>query len=256
MAKSETKTETASTPGANNVVVIPRNIYQRLSAAMTDVGYLQKDKDVAGQYKSVSFAAFASAFRTAFVKHGILAIPIRQENSIRHLPKFDVRKNNDGSIWKEADAFRSEIKLTTRLQNIDDKDDYVDVESFGAGIDNQDKDPGKAFTYALKHVLMKLLLIETGEGEESPFARVAEVETLSGEQIAKVRELCVEAALAEAKCAGAFGVDSVEDIPAAAYEDVIVSLNTRIGRVKERSAAKTGDGAKGEQSGSPTAQPA
>lgn len=233
----ETKTETAATPGANSVVVIPRNIYQRLSAAMADVGYLQKDKDVAGQYKSVSFAAFASAFRAAFVKHGILAIPIKQENSIRYLPKFYVRKNQDGSVWKEADAFRSEVKLTTRLQNIDDKDDFVDVESFGAGIDEQDKDPGKAFTYALKHVLMKLLLIETGDGEESSFAR-REVETVDAVQIAKIRELCAEAKLAEGKVAAAFGVETIEELPIASYEDAVVSLNTRIGRVKETAAAK------------------
>ena len=41
--------------------------------------------------------------------------------------------------------------------------DLIDVETFGFGIDDQDKGPGKAMSYAVKYALLKTLGLETGD---------------------------------------------------------------------------------------------
>jgi hypothetical protein len=50
-----------------------------------------------------------------------------------------------------------------RFANIDDPQDFIDVESCGHGIDTQDKGPGKAQSYAVKYALLKALGLETGD---------------------------------------------------------------------------------------------
>jgi hypothetical protein len=47
--------------------------------------------------------------------------------------------------------------------NIDDRTDYIDVETFGYGVDPQDKGPGKAMSYGVKYALLKVLGLETGD---------------------------------------------------------------------------------------------
>jgi hypothetical protein len=67
------------------------------------------------------------------------------------------------------DGNRTEMKVDIRFQNIDDKDDYILVPACGYGIDNQDKGPGKAISYATKMALLKIFSLETGEGEDPDF---------------------------------------------------------------------------------------
>jgi hypothetical protein len=53
--------------------------------------------------------------------------------------------------------------MTIRFVNIDEPMDLIDVETFGFGIDDQDKGPGKAMSYAVKYALLKTLGLETGD---------------------------------------------------------------------------------------------
>ena len=53
--------------------------------------------------------------------------------------------------------------MTVRFVNIDEPQDFFDVQSFGYGVDGQDKGPGKAMSYAVKYALLKALGLETGE---------------------------------------------------------------------------------------------
>lgn len=233
-----------------------KNIYQRVLAIMAEVDYLQKDKEVANQYRAVSFQLFAAKTREALIRHGVLAIPVRTAATVRHLPSFTKKVNQEGKVWKEADAFRTEIAMTIRLVNVDDPKDFFELECFGAGIDEQDKDPGKAFTYALKNGLMKQFLVETGETEESPY-QSAEVQSITSEQAKKIRELCVAAKIAEDKISGSVGAKSIEEIPSTKFEEIIVALNQRAERVKakEASGSKKTNGGKAEAAAAETSPP-
>ena len=53
--------------------------------------------------------------------------------------------------------------MVVRFANVDEPTDFIDVPSFGYGVDPQDKGPGKAMSYAVKYALLKALGLETGD---------------------------------------------------------------------------------------------
>ena len=55
------------------------------------------------------------------------------------------------------------IETVYRFVNIDNPDEYIDITTYGDGIDPQDKAVGKAMTYSDKYALLKAYKIITGE---------------------------------------------------------------------------------------------
>ena len=55
------------------------------------------------------------------------------------------------------------VKMTLKIINLEKTDEFVDVESFGRGLDSGDKGFGKASTYARKYALLNAYKIATGE---------------------------------------------------------------------------------------------
>ena len=119
------------------------NVYQRLAAVMAEVSYIQKEKRPGMQYRIVSHDAVTAKVRPALLKNGIVYFPIRCDHT------------HNGN--------RAECSMTVRFVNVDDPSDFFDVQSFGYGIDSQDKGPGKAMSYAVKYALLKALGMETGD---------------------------------------------------------------------------------------------
>lgn len=122
------------------------NILQRLHKAMNDVDYVQKEKKPGMRYNIVSHDAVTAKVRPVLVKHGVVYYPVR------------VARTQDGN--------RTQVDATIRFCNIDDTNDFIDVESAGYGVDDQDKGPGKAISYAVKYALLKALGLETGDEPE------------------------------------------------------------------------------------------
>lgn len=136
------------------------NIYQRLAAAMAEVTYIQKEKKQGMRYTIVSHDAVTAKVRPVLLKHGIVYHPI------------DLEAEQTGN--------RTQVRLAVRFVNIDDPADSFVVPSLGYGIDDQDKGPGKAISYAVKYALLKALGLETGDDPEydqetphDPFVRPA-----------------------------------------------------------------------------------
>ncbi len=125
-----------------------KNIYQRLSAVMSEVKGINKGpKKVNGQYSFVSHDAVAAALHDPFVKHGIMLCTSVEE------------MNQDGN--------RTSVKLKCTFVNIDDPKEFVVVWARGYGICSQDKGPGKAISYAFKYCLLKMFCLETGDDVEN-----------------------------------------------------------------------------------------
>lgn len=143
----------------------PLTLLQRLNAVMKDVSYVQKDKtiSVGGGYKVVTHDKVTAAVRPALVKHGVFYYP----HSLDH-------KQNGN---------RTEIFMVVRFVNIDDGSDIIDVPALGYGIDQGDKGPGKAASYAVKYALLKALGLETGEDADNEVTE-HKPET-KGDQVAK-----------------------------------------------------------------------
>lgn len=119
------------------------NILQRINAVMQELDYLQKEKKQGMQYSFVSHDKVTGAIRPLLVKHGIVCFPT----------DFNVKQEGN----------RTQLQCKVVFVNIENHSDKIAVDSFGYGIDAQDKGPGKAISYAVKYALLKTFALETGD---------------------------------------------------------------------------------------------
>lgn len=138
------------------------NVYQRISKVMQEVQYLGKDDMVVTNaysgagYKAISEEKVTTEIRKSLIKNGLVIIPI----SMEHTRDDEVLKDKTGN---EKVSRLATVNVMYRIQNIDDKDDYIMAVSSGTGVDTQDKAVGKAMTYAYKYLLLRTFAIPTGE---------------------------------------------------------------------------------------------
>ena len=135
------------------------NIYQRVNEVRRAIGYVQKDKAVStggGSYKAVTHDAVTGMVREALIRNGVVIVPSVIE-SVFHP--------------KEPDAKQRLYEATFQVEfvNIDDPNDRIVTRQTAHALDNGDKAPGKAMSYATKYAILKLFNIETGEDEESRY---------------------------------------------------------------------------------------
>ena len=119
------------------------NILQRMHEVMKVVTYVQKEKKQNMRYSIVSHDTVTAKLRPALINAGIVYWPIG----------FTFHQNGN----------RTECTGTVRFACIDDPNDYIDVATAGYGIDEQDKGPGKAISYAVKYAQLKAFALETGD---------------------------------------------------------------------------------------------
>lgn len=124
-----------------------KTLHQRLAAAMARVDYIQKEKKAGMRYSIVSHDAVTAKVRPVLLDEGIVYYPT--------------------SLVHGQNGNRTEVNLTVRFANIDNPHDCIDVPSLGYGIDDQDKGPGKAISYAVKYALLKALGLETGDDPDT-----------------------------------------------------------------------------------------
>lgn len=131
------------------------NIFQKINEVMKAIEYLTKDDKVEfgnTKYKAISEEKVTTAVRKELIKQGIVIIPIMQESIVTELIRTEKTVNQ-----------RADVHTRYRIQNIDDVNDFIEVESNGSGVDTQDKAVGKAMTYAYKYMLLRTFAIPTGE---------------------------------------------------------------------------------------------
>tara|TARA_R110000824_G_scaffold113679_3_gene263543 strand:+ start:2644 stop:3318 length:675 start_codon:yes stop_codon:yes gene_type:complete len=120
-----------------------KTLLQRMHEAMANVTYVQKEKKSGMQYSITSHDDVTAKVRPALHNAGVIYYPT--------------------ALVSEQVGNRTQVSMTVRFASIDDKEDFIDVPSLGYGIDNQDKGPGKAISYAVKYALLKALGLETGD---------------------------------------------------------------------------------------------
>lgn len=141
------------------------NIYQKLSLITGELTAIAKNLNVnIGQasYKAVGEADVLAAIKPLEIKHGIYSYPAEREiveSKIIESEKVD-KYTKQKVITK---SFFERIKTIYRFVNIDNVSEYIEITSYGDGIDTQDKSVGKAMTYADKYALLKAYKIITGE---------------------------------------------------------------------------------------------
>lgn len=158
------------------------NIYQKIQAVSNDIKNIEKNMVVGKgsySYKAVQDIDVTLMVKESEFNHGLVSIPIKQD-----LIKSEVIKTmKDGG--NESITYMDIVKMTLRIINIDKTDEYIDVESFGRGLDVGDKGFGKASTYARKYALLNAYKIATGEDpDDSKSKEQTAVKTIDEKRIA------------------------------------------------------------------------
>jgi len=135
------------------------NLYQKIQAVADKVVSIEKDM-VVGKgnyaYKAVSDLSVTKKVKEAETEYKLISIPVGQK-----LLHHETIRTQDGE--KEKITYSFIIELTTRFINLENTADFIEVVSFGHGLDSGDKGFGKASTYARKYALLNAYKIATGE---------------------------------------------------------------------------------------------
>lgn len=140
------------------------NVYQRLLHIENDLMYVAKNLSVGvgkSSYKAVGEADVLKAVKPLEAKYGVYSYP-----SSRRIVESAVLENeatdyNNNKVIKKS--FFERIETVYRFVNVDNPSEYIEITSYGDGIDTGDKSVGKACTYADKYALLKAYKIITGD---------------------------------------------------------------------------------------------
>lgn len=133
------------------------NIFQRMSAITNECETVAKNLSVSagksGSYKAVGEGDVLRAIKPLEVKYGVYSYPCKRD--ILQSEYYTSKEGRSNQFIR--------IDTTYRFVNMDNPNEYIDITTYGDGVDSQDKAPGKAMTYADKYALLKGYKIETGE---------------------------------------------------------------------------------------------
>lgn len=145
------------------------NIYQRMLAITADMQTVAKNLLVpagGGKYRAVSETDVLNAVKPLEIRHGVYSYPVeRRTISVDVLETEERRKDYDTKQYETIKKTQFVYRIETRYRfvNVDFPNEYIDVVSYGDGIDSADKAPGKAMTYSDKYALLKAYKIQTGD---------------------------------------------------------------------------------------------
>lgn len=190
------------------------NIAQRINAAMADVDYIQKEKPQGMSYSIVSHDAVTAKVRPILQKHGVVYYP--------------------RNMQVEQNGNRTQATFDVRFENIDDRSDFIDVATFGYGVDPQDKGPGKAMSYGVKYALLKVLGLETGDDpDEVQDASANHVETISDTQRDILQALIEASGSNIVSLCQFYKIKSLPDLPASKFAHAEKSLKNKLTKGQE-----------------------
>lgn len=139
------------------------NIYEKLAGVTAELSSVAKNLNVnvgKGSYKAVGEADVLAAVKPLEQKYGIYSYPVKREIIDKDVITTTSVYNGSTS---EKSQFFMRLETVYRFVNIEKPDEFVDVTTYGDGIDNGDKAPGKAMTYSDKYALLKAYKIITGD---------------------------------------------------------------------------------------------
>ena len=136
------------------------NIFQKMLKITEEIQTVAKNLNVQvnqkSSYKAVGEKDILDAVKPIECKYGVYSYPLKRE-----VIETAVLETSSGDYTKKQLFMRLEI--TYRFVNVDKPEEFVDITSYGDGIDTGDKAPGKSMTYGDKYALMKAYKISTGD---------------------------------------------------------------------------------------------
>jgi len=139
-------------------------LFEKIQAVSMEVRNISKDMTVGNgnySYKAVSDIDVTLAVKDAENKYKLISIPIKQELVNSEIVRIQKKNNEEGLTYVDT------IKMTLKIVDLEDPTQFIEIESFGKGIDSGDKGFGKASTYARKYALLNAYKIATGEDPDA-----------------------------------------------------------------------------------------
>lgn len=135
------------------------NLIEKMSAITMEISAVAKNLNVdmgRNSYKAVGEADILAAVKPIEAKYGVYSYPASRsilESAVITTVKKD---------YETKQQFLR-MEVTYRFVNMEKPDEYIEMTTYGDGVDPQDKAVGKAMTYADKYALMKAYKIITGD---------------------------------------------------------------------------------------------
>lgn len=185
------------------------NIYEKMAAITADLNAVAKNLKVGegkSSYKAVGEADVLAAVKPLEQKYGVYSYPVSRAVIERDV--ITTKKVYNGQE-SESTKFFMRVETVYRFVNIEQPDEYIDIFTYGDGIDSGDKAPGKAMTYGDKYALLKAYKIITGDDPDQNISEDGKFSTKGARPLSGYT-------CAECKCEIEDYFDGKDTIPAAA----------------------------------------
>ena len=136
------------------------NIYEKMAEITAEINTVAKNLNVetgkGKSYRAVSEADVLAAVKPIEKKHGVYSYPYDREI-------VDSGELVNQTQYGERKSLFLRVRTVYRFVNTEKPEEYLDIVTYGDGVDSQDKAPGKAMTYGDKYALLKAYKIQTGD---------------------------------------------------------------------------------------------
>jgi len=215
------------------------NIYEKMSAITSEITSVAKNLNVGfgkNQYKAVGEADVLAAVKPIEAKYKIYSYPVERE--IVEAAILTTIKN-DGTESKQQFM---RLRTVYRFVDMEKPSEYIDIATYGDGVDSQDKAPGKAMTYADKYALLKAYKIITGDDPDQYASEPLKSKDLkahiSSAKVNSIREFLKSNGLREEFVCKLYGIKSVSELTEAQHAGIVNNVGRFIEKQKEADEAK------------------
>lgn len=207
------------------------NIYQRLLKITEELKTVEKNLSVPvtknNSYKAVGERDVLDAVKPLEVKYGVYSYAYDRK-IIDSGELISTRKDYQTNEYHDIKQLYLRLEVTYRFVNVDNPQEYIEIKTYGDGIDTGDKATGKAMTYADKYALLKAYKISTGEdpdqeaSDELKSYKDEKDEKASPKQLAVISKYYKDDSLQ--KLLNTNNITKLEDLPKAKASELISKL--------------------------------
>lgn len=207
------------------------NIYQRLLKITEELKTVEKNLSVPvtknNSYKAVGERDVLDAVKPLEVKYGVYSYAYDRK-IIDSGELISTRKDYQTNEYHDIKQLYLRLEVTYRFVNVDNPQEYIEIKTYGDGIDTGDKATGKAMTYADKYALLKAYKISTGEdpdqeaSDELKSYKDEKDEKASPKQLAVISKYYKDDSLQ--KLLNTNNITKLEDLPKAKASELISKI--------------------------------
>ena len=205
------------------------NIYKKMAEITATINTVAKNLQVetgnGKGYKAVCEADVLAAVKPIEKQFGVYSYPYDREIVASG------ELVSSGKYGEKKSLFLR-IKTTYRFVNLENPEEYIDIATYGDGVDSQDKDPGKAMTYADKYALLKAYKIQTGDDPDQYASEELTAQSVASQKIDTIKMSAITTAANNAgvtleKILENYGLQSIGDMTEEQFRDASAQLRKR-----------------------------